>query len=61
LKWLGILLVLLAGWGFSSYYCHLYLEDDGGDQPDSATSVGQVMRPPGQAPPVANVHAAVIR
>jgi len=28
LKWLGILLVLLAGCGISSYYAHLYLEED---------------------------------
>jgi len=48
LKWFGILLVLLLGCGLASYYCHLYLEDQGDDQPDDATSVGQVI-PPGSA------------
>jgi hypothetical protein len=42
LKWFGILLVLLLGCGLASYYCHMYLEDEGDDQQD-ATSVGQVM------------------
>jgi hypothetical protein len=35
LKWLGILLVLLVGCGLASCYCHLYLEDNGDDQPDN--------------------------
>jgi len=43
LKWFGILLVLLVGCGLASYYCHLYLEDNGDDQPDSTTSVGRVI------------------
>src|ERR1017187_7977837 len=45
LKWLGILLVVLLGCGLASYYCHVYLEDQGDDQPDDATAVSQVMRP----------------
>ena len=32
LKWLGLALVLLAACGFASYYAHVYLEDDEGDQ-----------------------------
>jgi hypothetical protein len=43
LKWFGILLVLLVGCGLASYYCHLYLEDDGDDQPENNTSVGRVI------------------
>ena len=44
LKWFGILLVLLVCCGLASYYCHLYLEDEGDDQPQTNTSVGMVMR-----------------
>lgn len=44
LKWFGILLVLLLGCGLASYYCHLYLEDNGDDQSDDNTAVGWVMR-----------------
>jgi hypothetical protein len=37
LKWLGIMAALLVGCGLASYYCHMYLEiDEGDDQPDSA-------------------------
>jgi hypothetical protein len=44
LKWFGILLVTLLGCGLASYYCHLYLEDDGGDdQSGGSTSVGQMI------------------
>jgi hypothetical protein len=43
LKWFGILLVLLLGCGLASYYCHLYLEDDGDDQSGDNTAVGWVM------------------
>lgn len=49
LKWIGILLVLLIGCGLASYYCHLYLEDDGDDQQDTTTtSVGGLI--PRQTP-----------
>ena len=44
LKWFGILLVLLLGCGLASYYCHLYLEDDGDDQSGDNTAVGWVYR-----------------
>lgn len=47
LKWFGILLILLLGCGLASYYCHLYLEDNGDDQPGDNTAVAWVMR--GQA------------
>ena len=41
LKWLGIMVALLVGCGLASYYCHMYLEtDEGDDQPDSAFSAG---------------------
>jgi len=50
LKWSGILLVLLLGCGLASYYCHLYLEDDGDDQPDNSAAVGQVITPIRHAP-----------
>lgn len=43
LKWVGILLVLLVGCGLASYYCHLYLEDNGDEQSDENTAVGSVM------------------
>src|SRR5664279_576968 len=44
LKWFGILLVALLGCGLASYYCHLYLEDDGSDdQSGSSTSVGEMI------------------
>jgi hypothetical protein len=45
LKWFGILQGLLLGCGLASYYCHLYLEDDGDDQQDTSTSVGRVIPP----------------
>jgi hypothetical protein len=44
LKWFGILLILLLGCGLASYYCHLYLEDNGDDQPGDNTAVGWVPR-----------------
>jgi hypothetical protein len=37
LKWFGILLLLLAGCGLASYYCHMYLETDEEDQLDNST------------------------
>jgi hypothetical protein len=43
LKWFGILLVFLLGCGLASYYCHLYLEDNGDDQSGDNTAVGRVM------------------
>ncbi|MGA2268501.1 MAG: hypothetical protein ABSH44_08545 [Bryobacteraceae bacterium] len=47
LKWLGITLALLLACGLASYYCHLYLEtDEGDDQQDSAFTAG----PGGQGP-----------
>ena len=53
LKWFGILLLLLLGCGLASYYCHLYLEDNSDDQPDSPTAVGQVLAPAHHAPDTA--------
>jgi hypothetical protein len=41
LKWLGLMLALLLVCGLTSYYAHLYLEDDENDQDqnDSAMSL----------------------
>jgi len=39
IKWLGILLALLAGCGLSSYYYHVYGESDDQDQDQSVTSM----------------------
>jgi len=36
LRWLGILLVLLVGCGFASYYVHLYVEPEDDDQQDNS-------------------------
>src|SRR5271169_5211351 len=44
LKWFGILLLLLAGCGLASYYCHMYLETDEQDLLDNS-SVSQLYRP----------------
>jgi hypothetical protein len=44
LKWFGILLLLLTGCGLASYYCHMYLETDEEDQPDTS-AVSQVQAP----------------
>jgi hypothetical protein len=43
LKWFGILLVLLVGCGLASYYCHLYLEDNGDEDSGDNSAVGWVM------------------
>jgi len=43
LKWFGILLVFLLGCGLASYYCHLYLEDNGDEGSGDNTAVGWVM------------------
>src|ERR1017187_5621392 len=45
LKWLGIMVALLVGCGLASYYCHMYLEtDEGDDQQDSAANTSGVSR-----------------
>jgi hypothetical protein len=38
LKWLGIMVALLVGCGLASYYCHMYLESDEGDEQQDSTS-----------------------
>lgn len=43
LKWFGIMLVLLLGCGMASYYCHLYLEDNGDDQSGDNSAVGRLL------------------
>jgi hypothetical protein len=48
LKWLGIMVALLVGCGLASYYCHMYLEsDEGDDQQDSAFVTGAGGQGPG--------------
>ncbi len=49
LRWLGILLVLLLGCGLSSYYVHLYGEQDE-DQQDQESTVSRIMTPPDLSP-----------
>jgi hypothetical protein len=45
LKWLGIMVALLVGCGLASYYCHMYLEtDEGDDQQDSAANISGLSR-----------------
>ncbi|HEX3743441.1 MAG TPA: hypothetical protein VHW09_05915 [Bryobacteraceae bacterium] len=48
LKWAGILVVLLVACGLASYYSHLYLEDNGDDQPDDNSAAAWVV--PGLTP-----------
>ena len=45
LKWLGLMLVLMAGCGFASYYAHMYLEEDEGDQDQDNGAVSLVAPP----------------
>ena len=48
LKWLGIMLALLVGCGLASYYCHMYLEsDEGDDQQESSLITGAGGQGPG--------------
>jgi hypothetical protein len=62
LKWLGIMLALLVGCGLASYYCHMYLETDEGDDQQDSAFVGQVgnLQRVGNPPvaPVTNRRAA---
>jgi hypothetical protein len=62
LKWLGILLVLLVGCGLSSYYVHLYGEQDEDDQDQDQTASSMVVRPaPRSAFPAAAGRSCRIR
>jgi hypothetical protein len=48
LKWLGIMVALLVGCGLASYYCHMYLEsDEGDDQQESSLIMGAGGQGPG--------------
>ncbi len=42
LKWVGILLALLVCCGMASYYAHMYLEDQGDEQPNDTAAVLRV-------------------
>jgi hypothetical protein len=59
LKWIGILLALLVGCGLASYYSHLYLEDNGDDQPENNSGVGWVTPGGGNAVQVASLHQGI--
>jgi hypothetical protein len=48
LKWLGIMVALLVCCGLASYYCHMYLEtDEGDDQQESSFMTGAGGQGPG--------------
>jgi hypothetical protein len=48
LKWFGIMVALLVCCGLASYYCHLYLEtDEGDDQQESSLMTGAGDQGPG--------------
>jgi hypothetical protein len=49
LKWFGLMLVLVAGCGFASYYAHMYLEEDDSDQ-DQDNGAVSLVAPPVPAP-----------
>jgi hypothetical protein len=66
LKWLGIMLALLVGCGLASYYCHMYLEsDEGDDQQDSAGNISEMLKQngalDGRAPLADSFRAATPR
>lgn len=52
LKWLGLALLLMAACGLSSYYAHVYLEEDESDQDQDSGAVSLVA-PPSIVPPSA--------
>lgn len=45
LKWLGLMLALLAGCGLASYYYHVYGETDEGDDQQQDTAVSSAPLP----------------
>lgn len=45
LKWLGLALVLLTTCGFASYYAHVYLEEDEGDQGQDSGAISLLAQP----------------
>jgi len=49
LRWLGILMVLLAGCGLASYYAHLYNESDDDQEDDNAALLFTPGRSAGEA------------
>ena len=51
LRWLGILIVLLIGCGLSSYYVHLYGEQDEDDQ-DQDQTISWITARPGVGTPI---------
>jgi hypothetical protein len=63
LKWLGIIVALLVGCGLASYYCHMYLEsDEGDDQQDSASYISEMQKQndaPGCSAPLLDSFRAV--
>lgn len=50
LRWLAVVLLLLAGCGVAAYYAHMYGEDDSPDENDDSDSavIGRIIAPPVQ-------------
>jgi len=42
LKWLGLMILLLAGCGLASYYAHLYLEENDSDQDQDSGAISML-------------------
>jgi len=45
LRWLGLMLALMAACGLASYYAHLYLEEDEGDQDQNNSAISRFAPP----------------
>src|ERR1035437_963972 len=45
-KWLGIMVALLVGCGLASYYCHMNLESDEGDDQQESSLTSPIVLPP---------------
>jgi len=46
LTWLGMMVALLVGCGLASYYCHMYLESDAGDDQQESSLTSPIVLPP---------------
>jgi hypothetical protein len=43
LKWFGLMLLMMLGCGIASYYAHVYLEEDEGDQPEDNNAISLLL------------------
>ena len=59
LRWAGVLLVFLVGCGLSSYYVHIYSEQD--DEPDDSVTSSGLTVTPVRRPSVLRFQARVHR